>query len=118
MLRIFSLASFMFLVSCSPLDVAGSLLGGGPNVNAQLGQTNTQGVSVTSEAPSVSLRPRSRVETIDQSSSGNRIENAGVVNNLEGVPVSWLIITVLIGLLGWLIDKPSTIYRNWKNRGS
>jgi len=100
------------LAACSPLDVASSLLGGGPNVNGQIGQTNQQGITVTQEAPSVSLRPKSRVDTIDQSTSSSRVENAGTVNNLQGVPLSWFIITVLVGLVGWLIDSPQTILRN------
>ena len=47
------------------------LTGGGPNVaaNTQVGKTNSQTIGVTKNlAPKVSVRPKARVDTIDQSS--------------------------------------------------
>jgi len=118
-MKVLLMSLILTLAACSPASIASSLLtGGGPNVNGQIGATNQQGLNVTQAAPSVSLRPKSRVDTIDQSSSGNRVENAETVNNLQGVPLSYFIILGLVGLLGWLTDKPTTIYRNWKNHAS
>lgn len=108
-------ASMLLIAGCSPLDVASTLLGGGPNVNAQIGKENVQGVNVRTEAPSVSIRPRARVDNIDQS-SGNKVENADTVNNIQGVPLEWWIITVLVAIVALLIDSPQTIIRNLWNR--
>lgn len=100
-LRIPILASlFVVLTACSPLDLAGSLLGGGPNVNAQVGATNQQGINVTTQAPRVSIPPKARVDTIDQSTTNN------------GVPWSWFFVFLVTWLIGWLMDSPQTILKN------
>lgn len=100
------------LNGCSPLDIAKTVLGGGGvNANAQFGKENVQGVNISSEAPTVTVRPKARVDNIDQS-SGNKVENAETVNNINGVPLEWWIITVLVALVGWLLDSPQTVIRN------
>jgi len=86
------------LAACdSPLSL---LTGGGPNVNAPIaaGQTveQTQGISLKNEraAPSVSLRPKSRVGEVDQS----------VTNNVNIEP--WLLLVIIClaagGTIGWV----------------
>lgn len=88
--------------SCSVSDIAGSALkaalggGGGPSVNAQVGKTNTQGVNVTTEAPSVTLRPKARVDNINQ-------------NTTNVTDTSPLLIALLI--IGWLAPSPGEIGR-------
>lgn len=88
--------------SCSPLDLAKTVLGGGPNIaaTAQVGKTNTQGVNVTSEAPSVTVRPKARVDNIDQRTTNT-------------TNVDWWIIALLI--IGWLAPSPGEIARGVTN---
>ena len=79
--------------NCSPVSNLASkvLLGGSPNVaaNTLAGKTNTQTVGVTKNvAPTVSLRPQSRVETIDQ-----RVTTENDTN-----PVVWLVLGGLVAL--------------------
>jgi hypothetical protein len=80
------------------------LTGGGPNVNAPIaaGQEveQTQGISVKTEAPSVSLRPKSRVDKVDQSQTTNQ-ELPGWV---------WVVFGVLF-VVGWATDTPATMVR-------
>jgi len=98
------------LSSCSsPLDL---LTGGGTNVAANVpiaaGQEveQTQGISVKTAAPSVSLRPKSRVETIDQSQTTN--------NELPG----WVwIVFVVTWIVGWATDTPGTMLKSLFRRG-
>ena len=89
-------ASTLIISSCSPGDLllsgAKAALGGGGGVNGQIGQTNQQGVNVTTEAPSVTVRPKGRVDTIDQSTR-NFVENE-----------TWLIIAFALALL---LDSPA-----------
>lgn len=88
-----------FLVAgCSATDVLGSLLGGGPNVaaNGQIGATNQQGVNITTEAPSVTVRPKGRIDNLNQSTTNN-------------TNTDWWIILLLI--IGWLAPSPSEIGR-------
>ena len=87
--------------SCSVSDLAGSALkatlgGGGPSVNAQVGQNNTQGVSITKEAPTVTVRPKARVDNINQSTTN--------VTDISNELLALLII-------GWLAPSPGEIGR-------
>jgi len=98
------------LSSCSgPLKL---LTGGGPNVAANvpvaIGQEveQTQGVSVKTEAPSVSIRPNSRTGDIDQSQNQVQADEVKTVVVNE-VPV-WVI---LLLILGWLFPSPGEIGR-------
>lgn len=92
---------FTFMVGCTgnPLSL---LTGGGPNVaaNVQAGKTNTQTIGITNneQAPTVSLRPKARVDSIDQSEK--------VTNNYTADP--WLIVLLI---LGWLLPSPNEIAR-------
>lgn len=85
----------------SPLSL---LMGGGPNVaaNVQAGKTNSQTVGVsTNSSPSVSLRPNARVDKIDQSTTTN--------NELP----TWVwILSIVLFIAGWVTDTPSTFMRN------
>jgi len=88
----------------SPLSL---LTGGsGTNVAANVpiaaGQEveQTQGISVKTEAPSVSLRPKSRVDKVDQSQTTNQ-ELPGWV---------WAVFGVLF-VVGWATDTPATMVR-------
>ena len=87
----------MSTVSCSPSKIASRLLtGGGPNVaaNVQAGKTNSQTVGVTKNvAPTVSLKPHSRVETVDQSSSTTNDTN----------PIVWIVFGLLIAVAMYLL---------------
>lgn len=100
------------MAGCSGVNPLGLLTGSsGPNVaaNVQGGKTNNQTIGTSqSNAPSVSIRPNSRVETIDQSNDSNRVSadevETVVVNE---VPV-WVI---LLLVLGWLFPSPGEIGR-------
>ena len=94
-LRFVALMLAGLLAACSPLDVAGALLGGGPNINGQIGAENNQGVNTTFEAPKVTVRPKARVDNIDQST------------NTEVDP---LLLALLI--IGWLAPSPGEIGRS------
>jgi len=106
------LVSFLFLSSCTSGPL-GLLTGGGPNVaaNTQVGKTNSQTVGTTENyAPSVSIRPNSRVGSIDQSKTDNTVgssENV-VINNIS----PWMIIFALIG---WVLPSPNEIVRWFKS---
>ena len=99
-------------VSCSKLPSL--LTGGGPNVaaNIQAGKTNTQTLGTTNNiAPTVSVRPNARVDSIDQSSTTSKV-NTDAVNTIvvNEIPV-WLVL--LFGLLcGFLIPSPQEIIRS------
>jgi hypothetical protein len=67
----------------------------------------TQGISVKTEAPRVSLRPKARVETIDQSQTTNQ-ELPGWV---------WVLFGVLF-VVGWATDTPATMLRQIIKRKS
>lgn len=86
--------------SCSPLDIAKTVLGGGPNVNAQLGAENVQGVKVENAAPTTTVKPRGQVGTIDQSETNN-------------TNVDWWVIALLV--IGWLAPSPGEIGRSILN---
>ena len=98
-------------VSCSKLP---SLLTGGTNVaaNVQAGKTNTQTLGTTNNiAPTVSVRPNARVDSIDQSNTTSKV-NTDAVDTIvvNEIPV-WLVL--LFGLLcGFLIPSPQEIIRS------
>ena len=86
--------------------------GQGTNVaaNTQVGKTNSQTVGTTENyAPSVSIRPNSRVDSIDQSKTENTVgtsENV-TINNVS----PWMI---LFALIGWILPSPNEIVRWFK----
>ena len=99
-MKYLAVAALMFLSSCDAVGVAGALLsGGGPNVaaNVQAGKENTQGVAIKNEAPRTVVRPRARVDTIDQR-----------VTNIEQTPL-WIVVLLV---LGWLAPSPNEIARS------
>lgn len=107
-LLVLPLVLMLILSSCgtSPLSL---LTGGGPNVaaNTQVGKTNSQTVGKTENfAPSVSIRPNSRVDTIDQSKTENSVGSSEKVTINNADP--WLI---LFAVLGWLLPSPGEIGR-------
>ena len=97
----------ILLTSCgtNPLSL---LTGGGPNVgvNAQVGAENNQGINIKTGAPSVSLRPNARVETVDQSTTNNV--------NIE----PWMLLVMLClaagGAIGW-VDNVVRLFRRKTN---
>lgn len=95
------------LSACSPSSiVTGLLSGGGPNVaaNTQVGKTNTQAV-VSQVAPTVTLRPESRVDTIDQRQTTN--------NELP----NWVWVALIMALIiGWVTDTPATYLKRYRNK--
>lgn len=97
--------------SCSKV-LPSLLTGGGPNVaaNIQAGKTNSQTIGTTENyAPSVSVRPNSRVDNIDQSKTENTVgtsENV-TINNVS----PWMI---LFALVGWILPSPNEIARWFK----
>ena len=108
--------SLLLLVSMSMAGCTGSKIlsqlvgGGGPKVaaNVQAGKTNNQTVGTnTTVAPSVSLRPKARVDMIDQSSKeGTVADKIETINNTNVSP--WM---VLLLVLGWLAPSPGEIAR-------
>ena len=100
------LSSLLLATSCSSLGLPLPSLGGGTNVaaNTQIGKNNTQTIGQTNNvAPTVSLRPNARVESIDQSSDS-------VTNN--ELPIWVWIIFILLFIVGWVTDTPGTIIRD------
>lgn len=99
-------------VSCSKLPSL--LAGGGPNVaaNVQAGKTNTQTLGTTNNiAPTVSVRPNSRVDSIDQSNSTSQVRTEAVETIVVNEIPVWLVL--LFGLLcGFLIPSPQEIIRS------
>ena len=102
----------MLIASCSssPLSL---LTGGGPNVaaNVQAGKTNSQTVGTTNNiAPTVSVRPNSRVETIDQRTSTTKFSSDRVGTLVVNEIPTWMIL--LFGVLcGFVIPSPPEIGR-------
>ena len=98
-----ALSSLLSLSGCAPSPLS-LLTGGGPNVaaNVQAGAENNQGVNIKTGAPSVSLRPKSRVDTIDQSTTNNV--------NIE----PWMLLVMLClaagGAIGW-VDNIVRIFK-------
>ena len=96
------LSVLMPLSSCGKIP---SFLSGGTNVaaNTQIGKNNSQTIGQTNNiSPSVSLKPKARVDTIDQSNN--------TTNNTELPTFVW-IIGILLFILGWVTDTPSTYIR-------
>ena len=98
----------MLTVSCSkgPLSL---LTGGGPNVaaNVQAGKTNSQTIGTTNNiAPTVSVRPNARVDTIDQSSSTSKVATETVETVVINEVPAWVILLLVIG---WLLPTPNQI---------
>ena len=99
------LSSLVLTSGCgvNPLNL---LTGGGPNVaaNVQVGKTNTQTIGQTNNiAPTVSVRPNAKVDSIDQSNT--------TVN--EGFTI-WEVF--VIGLfMGFLIPSHYEIARKIRN---
>lgn len=90
----------LIISSCSPLDIAKTVLGGGPNINGQIGQENVQGVKVETAAPSVSVRPKARVDNIDQRTITQQ--------ELPG----WVyVVFIVLFIIGWVTDTPGTMLR-------
>ena len=87
------------------------LTGGGPNIaaNVQAGKTNTQTLGTTNNiAPTVSVRPNARVDSIDQSNNTSRVS----ADNVETVVVNEVPVwVVLLLILGWLLPSPNEIGR-------
>ena len=98
-------------VSCSKLP---SLLTGGTQVaaNVQAGKTNTQTLGTTNNiAPTVTVRPNPRVDTIDQSNSTSQVRTEAVETIVVNEIPVWLVL--LFGLLcGFLIPSPQEIIRS------
>ena len=66
--------------------------------NTQIGKTNSQTVGTTNNiAPTVSLKPNARVDTIDQSNT--------TINKVDPL-------LLLIAILGWLAPSPAEIARS------
>ena len=101
----------MLTVSCS--QIPQFLTGGGTNVaaNTQIGKTNSQTLGTTNNiAPTVSVRPNSRVDTIDQRNTTTRVSSDNVENIVVNEYPPWLIL--LFGVLcGFLIPSPPEIGR-------
>ena len=95
----------LFLVSISTVGCTGNplslLTGGGPNVaaNTQIGKENNQTLGISNRnAPSVSVRPKARVDKVDQSVTENKTNQADPL-------------LVILLILGWIAPSPSEIAR-------
>jgi hypothetical protein len=92
------------LGSCSKVLTSALGLGGGPKIaaNVQAGKTNSQTIgSSNTSAPSVSIRPKARVDTVDQS-----------VNTYQELPIWVWILALTLFILGWVTDTPATYIRS------
>ena len=99
--------SLLLITGCSPSSIiTGLLSGGGPNVaaNVQAGKTNTQAV-VSNSAPEVVLKPKSRVDSIDQSQTTN-----------NELPLWVWIVLIVTWIVGWVTDTPATIVKQMRRR--
>jgi len=101
----------MLTVSCS--QIPQFLTGGGPNVaaNVQAGKTNSQTIGTTNNvAPTVSVRPNSRVDTIDQRNTTTRVSSDAVETVVVNEYPLWLVLAFGV-LCGFLIPSPREIAR-------
>lgn len=97
--------SLLLMGGCgsNPLSL---LTGGGPNLAANVpvavgkNVEQTQGISIKTAAPSVSVRPNSRVDKVDQSTTNNTTVDP------------WII---LLLILGWLLPSPNEMARWTRN---
>lgn len=98
---VISLLILLTLSGCSSLNPL-SFLDSGVNTaaNVQAGKTNSQTVGQTNNvSPKTVVRPKARVETVDQS-------NETTTNN-ELPPWVW-IVGILLFIVGWVTDTPAT----------
>ena len=106
----------MSTTSCSKVPLS-LLTGGGPNVaaNVQAGKTNSQTIGTTNNvAPTVSIRPNARVDTIDQSNSTSQVSTERVETIVVNELPVWMVL--LFGLLcGFVIPSPGEIARGIVN---
>ena len=103
-----ALSGLMLLSNCG--KIPSFLTGGGPNVaaNVQVGKTNSQTVGTTNNVnPTVTLKPNSKVDTVDQSSE--------TVNNYQ-LPLWVWFVGILLFIVGWVTDTPYTYIRRFKRR--
>jgi len=102
----------MLTASCSS-GALSLLTGAGPNIaaNTQAGQTNTQTIGTTTNvSPTVTVRPKARVQTIDQSLTETKLssENTEKITFNETPP--WLIIAlVLWSIFLWQLPSPNQL---------
>ena len=100
----------MLIGSCSGINPLG-FLKGGTNVaaNTQVGQNNYQTLGKSETyAPTVSLRPNSKVDTVDQSTTESKVSTDRVDSiTINEIP-AWVI---LLLILGWLLPSPQEISR-------
>ncbi len=125
----FSLSPFLLLVlsslllttSCSGLNPL-KFLSGGTNVaaNTQVGKSNSQTIGQTNNiAPTVSLRPNSRVEKVDQSVTGDSKINADSIDTVvleERDPLVYYLLViglVLFAAWSWFLYKLPSPDRVW-----
>lgn len=85
------------LAGCTPMDLAKSLVGGGPNVaaNVQAGKTNTQTLGTTQVTEQRIVRPQAR-----------SIEANGSVTHNHTDPLTLLLLVFFAGLV---IPSPGQI---------
>lgn len=91
------------------------LSGGGTNVaaNTQVGKTNSQTLGTTTNiAPTVDVRPNSRVDTIDQSNNTSKVSSDRVETVVVNEVPLWVVILLI---LGWLLPSPNEIGRWIRN---
>lgn len=91
------------------------LSGGGTNVaaNTQAGKTNSQTLGTTTNiAPTVDVRPNSRVDTIDQSNNTSKVSSDRVESVVVNEVPLWVVVLLI---LGWLLPSPSEIGRWIRN---
>ena len=118
--RVTSLYFSMALLASIALSSCGSLpsflSGGGTNVAANVpiavGKEveQVQGVKVdagNSSNPSVTLRPKARVDTIDQSS---------ITTNNSELPFWVWVMFILLFIIGWVTDTPYTYIRRFTRK--
>lgn len=110
----------MILTSCSPLTsvatsaVTDVLTGGdGPKLEAQVGRENTKqivGNQSTIQAGNNSSidasRPRLRSENVD----------SVTINELPAWVLLSLILSVAVGVIGWMLPTPKQMWKNFKER--
>ena len=115
------LSSLLLTTSCSGLNPL-KFLSGGTNVaaNTQVGKSNSQTIGQTNNiAPTVSLRPNSRVEKVDQSVTGDSKVNADSIDTVvleERDPLVYYLLViglVLFAAWSWFLYKLPSPDRVW-----
>jgi hypothetical protein len=116
------LSSLLLTTSCSGLSPL-KFLSGGTNVaaNTQVGKSNSQTIGQTNNiAPTVSLRPNSRVEKVDQSVTGDSKINADSIDTVvleERDPLVYYLLViglVLFAAWSWFLYKLPSPDRVWR----